>query len=105
VVWDSISSSNMAYGSIIYFWSTHLHDLIKKSGGKLDKRDFQKYTRMIVKGLHCIREKGYIHCDLKLENILVFSSSDGASSEKITDFGLSKIPGDLNVLMTKKFDF
>jgi serine/threonine protein kinase len=48
----------------------------------------------------------YVHCDLKPENILVFSSPDGASkSVKISDFGLSKIPGDLNELMTKRYDF
>jgi serine/threonine protein kinase len=83
-----------------------LHDLIQKSGGKLDERDIKIYTRMILRGLRCIHEKGYVHCDLKPENILVFSSPNGASkSVKITDFGLSKIPGDLNELMTKKYDF
>jgi serine/threonine protein kinase len=83
-----------------------LHDLIQKSGGKLDERDIKKYTRMILRGLHCIHEKGYVHCDLKPENILVFSSPDSASkSVKITNFGLSKIPGDLNELMTKIYDF
>jgi serine/threonine protein kinase len=105
MVWDSISVLNMAYGSIIYLWSTHLHDLRKKSGGKLDESDFQKYTRMIVKGLRCINKKGYVHCDLKPENIIVFSSPNGASSIKITDFGLSKITRDLYVLVTKRFDF
>lgn len=60
---------------------------------------------MIVKGLHCIHEKGYVHCDLKLENILVFSFPDDGSSRKITDFGLSKIPRDLDELMTKCFGF
>ncbi|XP_059442013.1 mitogen-activated protein kinase kinase kinase 20-like [Corylus avellana] len=84
-----------------------LHDLIQTSGGKLDEIDVKKYTRMILKGLRCIHEKGYVHCDLKPENILVFSSPHGARSKsvKITDFGLSKIPGDLNELMTKRYDF
>ncbi|XP_059451410.1 mitogen-activated protein kinase kinase kinase 17-like [Corylus avellana] len=35
-----------------------LHDLIQRSGGKLDERDVQKFTRMILKGLRCIHEKG-----------------------------------------------
>ncbi|KAE8038039.1 hypothetical protein FH972_010585 [Carpinus fangiana] len=83
-----------------------LHDLIQKSGGKLDERDVKKYTRMILRGLRCIHEKGYVHCDLKPENILVFSSpNDTSRSVKITDFGLSKIPGDLNELMIKRYDF
>jgi serine/threonine protein kinase len=42
-----------------------LHDLIQKSGGKLDERDIKKYTRMILRGLRCIHENGYVHCDLK----------------------------------------
>jgi serine/threonine protein kinase len=83
-----------------------LHDLIQRSGGKLDECDVQKCTRMILKGLRCIHEKGYVHCDLKPENILVFPSPDGrGSSVKITDFGLSKIPGDLNELVTKRYQF
>lgn len=54
-----------------------LEDLIKKTGGKLVEYDVQRYTRMIVKGLRCIHEKGYVHCDLKPANILVFRSKDG----------------------------
>ncbi|XP_059445409.1 mitogen-activated protein kinase kinase kinase 20-like [Corylus avellana] len=75
---------------------------------KLDEIDIQKYTRMILRGFRCIQyEKGYVHCDLNPENILVFSSLDCASKsvKMITDFGLSKIPGDLNELMTKRYDF
>jgi serine/threonine protein kinase len=82
-----------------------LHDLMEKSGGKLQEGDVQKYTRMILKGLHCIHERGYVHCDLKPENILVFYSPNGASYVKITDFGLSKIPGDKNELITRKSVF
>lgn len=60
-----------------------LHDLMERSGGKLQERDVQKYTRMILKGLHCIHEKGYVQCDLKPENILVFYSRDGARRQAI----------------------
>jgi serine/threonine protein kinase len=79
-----------------------LLDLIKKSGGKMQENDVKKYTRMILKGLRCMHEKGFVHCDLKPENILAFPSPCGASYVKITDFGLSKIPGDLNELIKKK---
>ncbi|XP_059436926.1 mitogen-activated protein kinase kinase kinase 20-like [Corylus avellana] len=83
-----------------------LLDLIKKSGGKIQENEVKKYTRMIVKGLRCMHEKGFVHCDLKPENILVFPSPDGASYVKITDFGLSKIPEDPNELITTtKFSF
>jgi serine/threonine protein kinase len=66
--------------------------------------DIQKFTRMILKGLRCIHKKGYVHCDLKPVNVLVFPSLDGHGSRvKITDFGLSKIPRDLNELLTIKY--
>ncbi|KAJ7975116.1 Protein kinase-like protein [Quillaja saponaria] len=57
--------------------------------------DVQNYTRMILKGLQCIHAKGYVHCDLKPSNVLVFPSKDGCPCRlKITDFGLSKEPGE-----------
>ena len=70
-----------------------LLDLIKNSdGGKLQESSIQSYTRMILKGLSHIHEKGYVHCDLKPENILVFPSRWGTKL-KIADFGLSKKAG------------
>jgi serine/threonine protein kinase len=36
-----------------------LLDLIKKSGGKMQENNVKKYTRMILKGLHCMHEKGF----------------------------------------------
>ncbi|KAI9181934.1 hypothetical protein LWI28_020207 [Acer negundo] len=47
-----------------------LSDLIKKHGGRLPEREVQDYTRMILKGLCGVHEKGYVHCDLKPDNIL-----------------------------------
>lgn len=62
-------------------------------------RDF---TRMLLEGLADIHGRGYVHCDLKPANILVFPSccvnNNGAwitSHElKISDFGLSRRDGD-----------
>ncbi|KAB1207489.1 Serine/threonine-protein kinase BCK1/SLK1/SSP31 [Morella rubra] len=82
-----------------------LLDVMKKNGGRLQEPDVQRYTRMIVKGLRCIHEKGYVHCDLKPANVLVFCSEDGASSVKIADFGLSKIPGEENEFVRRNFTF
>ncbi|KAK7839688.1 mitogen-activated protein kinase kinase kinase 17 [Quercus suber] len=83
-----------------------LEDLIKKSGGKLVEYDVQRYTRMIVKGLRCIHEKGYVHCDLKPANILVFRSKAGrGNAVKIADFGISKIPREENGFVKRKFCF
>ncbi|XP_052886989.1 mitogen-activated protein kinase kinae kinase MCK1-like [Gossypium arboreum] len=43
---------------------------MNKYGGKIPERDANCYTQMILEGLLDIHEKGLIHSDLKLGNIL-----------------------------------
>ncbi|TXG64318.1 hypothetical protein EZV62_011312 [Acer yangbiense] len=71
-----------------------LSDLIKKRGGHLPEREVQDYTMMILKGLCGVHEKGYVHCDLKPDNILVLPLQDGTNYLKIADFGLAKESGE-----------
>ncbi|XP_042506076.1 mitogen-activated protein kinase kinase kinase 20-like [Macadamia integrifolia] len=70
-----------------------LADLLKKSGGALVESDARRYTRSILRGLHCIHERGFVHCDIKPQNILVYSAPDGSDDVKIADFGLAKKAG------------
>ncbi|KAF2309336.1 hypothetical protein GH714_001665 [Hevea brasiliensis] len=67
-----------------------LADLINKYGGKIPECDVRRYTRMILKGLSSIHNNGYVHCDLKPANILVFPSDQQDFQLKIADFGLAK---------------
>ncbi|TXG69222.1 hypothetical protein EZV62_004157 [Acer yangbiense] len=71
-----------------------LSDLIKKRGGRLPEHEVQDYTRMILKGLCGVHKNGYVHCDLKPDNILVLPLQDGTNYLKIADFGLAKEPGE-----------
>ena len=74
-----------------------LSNLIKNEyGGKIHESHLQSYTRMMLKGLAYIHEKGFVHCDLKPDNILVFPSRFGISL-KIADFGLSKKAGECQI--------
>ncbi|KAF2309416.1 hypothetical protein GH714_002132 [Hevea brasiliensis] len=73
-----------------------LADLINKYGGKIPKCDVRRYTRMILKGLSSIHDNGYVHCDLKPANILVFPSDQQDFQLKIADFGLAKEPDEGN---------
>ncbi|XP_020266864.1 mitogen-activated protein kinase kinase kinase 3-like [Asparagus officinalis] len=50
----------------------------------------RRHARSILEGLRFIHGKGYVHCDIKPENILV--SGDGGV--KIADFGLAKRRGE-----------
>ncbi|XVF74361.1 hypothetical protein PTKIN_Ptkin13bG0104500 [Pterospermum kingtungense] len=70
--------------------------MIYKYGGKIPESDVISYTRMILEGLCRIHEKGYVHCDVKPENILVYPSHQPGSlpTLKIADFGAAKEPGE-----------
>lgn len=81
----------------------NLSDLIRNSGGALPESDVKLYTRMVVKGLCHIHEKGYVHCDIKSNNILVFPLEGGGNEVKIADFGLSKRVGEERALQLPQF--
>lgn len=66
-----------------------LADQIKKNGGRLPEQDVRRYARAVLKGLGFVHAKGFVHCDVKLANVLVFEN--GAA--KIADFGLAKKAG------------
>ncbi|XP_022774051.1 mitogen-activated protein kinase kinase kinase 17-like [Durio zibethinus] len=75
----------------------NLLDLMsKKYGGKIPECDVKCYVRMLLEGIRDIHQRGYVHCDLKPANILVFPSDQygSISSLKIADFGLVRRPGE-----------
>ncbi|CAI9770184.1 unnamed protein product [Fraxinus pennsylvanica] len=69
-----------------------LADLIKNKEGKMPESHIACYTYMLLKGLSHVHEKGFVHCDMKPDNILVFPNEHGSTihSLKIADFGLAK---------------
>ncbi|PNX76356.1 mitogen-activated protein kinase kinase kinase 3-like protein, partial [Trifolium pratense] len=66
-----------------------LFDQLKNYGGKLPETLVRCYTRSILEGLKYVHENDFVHCDVKLQNILVFE--DG--NVKLSDFGLAKEKG------------
>ncbi|KAK1410274.1 hypothetical protein QVD17_36809 [Tagetes erecta] len=48
--------------------------------------DVRRYTKSVLKGLEFIHRNGFVHCDIKPENILLFSDD----SVKVADFGLAR---------------
>ncbi|XP_038694846.1 serine/threonine-protein kinase 24-like [Tripterygium wilfordii] len=65
-----------------------LADHIKKSG-RLPVEQIKNYTRQLRLGLAHIHESGYVHCDIKPDNVLLAPSGDDFVA-KIADFGLAK---------------
>lgn len=69
---------------------------------KLPDSMIREFTSMIVEGVVSIHSHGYVHCDLKPDNILVFPSKEYEDlyDLKISDFGIcvedGKVPDHWN---------
>ncbi|KAL3626812.1 hypothetical protein CASFOL_029384 [Castilleja foliolosa] len=90
---DGITSENgeKLYNVFLeYAGGGNLADKVKDSGfGGLTEFEVRLYTKALLKGLKYIHDSGYVHCDFKLQNILL--CADG--SPRIADFGLAKRAG------------
>nr|XP_011464683.1 PREDICTED: mitogen-activated protein kinase kinase kinase 1-like [Fragaria vesca subsp. vesca] len=68
--------------------------LIKNVGGGLPQRDVRRYTRDILQGIAYMHKCGYVHCDLKPENVLLVENEDEDVPRriiaKVADLGLAK---------------
>ncbi|XP_057968165.1 mitogen-activated protein kinase kinase kinase 20-like [Malania oleifera] len=71
--------------------------LIKKHtavAALIPQSDVRAYARALLRGLRHIHARGYVHCDLKPDNILLFLPNSGSAVAKfvpkIADFGLAK---------------
>ncbi|CAI9766173.1 unnamed protein product [Fraxinus pennsylvanica] len=86
----------MAYNLLLEYGSGGtLSDRIKKLGGNgLSESEVRVYARSILQGLNHIHGIGYVHCDLKPDNVLLVHSGrrtrDYVFRAKIGDFGLAK---------------
>ncbi|KAL6499231.1 hypothetical protein OROHE_026259 [Orobanche hederae] len=64
-----------------------LADKLKTSGDRrLKEYEVRRYAKALLRGLSYIHKFGYVHCDLKLENILLCPKG----VVKIADFGLAR---------------
>ncbi|KAI9089267.1 hypothetical protein K1719_029546 [Acacia pycnantha] len=89
---DSTFENGVHYYNLFleYAAAGSLADHLKIRGGRLPESDVRRYTRSIVQGLTHIHANGFVHCDIKLPNILLFANGD----VKIADFGLAKTSGE-----------
>ncbi|KAI8550209.1 hypothetical protein RHMOL_Rhmol06G0087200 [Rhododendron molle] len=58
--------------------------------GRLSEAEARKYFQQLIDGVDYCHSKGVYHRDLKPENLLL----DSQGNLKISDFGLSALPGD-----------
>ena len=87
------NGENMVYNLLFEYASGGtLCGLIEKSGGSgLPESDVKRYAKSILQGLNHVHDCGYVHCDLKPENVLLVSAATGESFvAKIGDLGLAR---------------
>ncbi|XP_050372808.1 mitogen-activated protein kinase kinase kinase 17-like [Argentina anserina] len=60
--------------------------------GRLSDSEIKLFTKSLLSGLHCIHDKGFVHCDIKPDNILLVIDVTSPVNfvAKIADFGLTK---------------
>ncbi|XP_062087103.1 mitogen-activated protein kinase kinase kinase 20-like [Humulus lupulus] len=70
-----------------------LFDHIETSPLYNESEQVKQYIKSILMGVMCIHEKGFVHCDLKPDNILLVKEKedDDFYVAKISDFGLAKM--------------
>ncbi|KAI3761470.1 hypothetical protein L1987_51887 [Smallanthus sonchifolius] len=84
-------SGQMVYNLLLEYGSGgNLADLIKNNGKGLPELDVRRYARSILHGLSHIHKRGYVHCDLKPQNVMLVTNYEGDFVAKIGDFGLAK---------------
>ncbi|KAJ7952845.1 Protein kinase-like protein [Quillaja saponaria] len=73
---------------------------LKYCSCRLSESDVRRYTASILEGLRHIHAEGFVHCDIKLQNILMFDNGE----IKIADFGVAKKTGDKQSNGDNKFE-
>ncbi|KAK1360405.1 Protein kinase domain-containing protein [Heracleum sosnowskyi] len=75
-----------------------LEEFLRFRGGKISEFEASYYTNMLLKGLSHVHKKGFVHCDMKPGNILVFPYKHPSVlvkySPKLADFGSAKRAGE-----------
>ncbi len=73
----------------------NLGDLMKKTNYKgLELQNVVKFSRQIAHAIKYIHRNNFIHCDLKLQNIVMVNSKK--CKIKILDFGISRVDEKIN---------
>ncbi|KAK1370544.1 Protein kinase domain-containing protein [Heracleum sosnowskyi] len=97
---ESIEDGTEYYNLVLeYDDSGSLGQLLRRDGC-ITEFEASLYAYMLLKGLSHVRKKGYVHCDIKPDNILIFDNIPkkykGAVKYnlKIADFGLTKKAGE-----------
>ncbi|VVB05861.1 unnamed protein product [Arabis nemorensis] len=100
IVYDETMPLNVKVSSVYMELAPHgsLLDMIAKAGEILPEKVAGYCILQVLEGLRDLHRDGYVHCDLKAENILIFPSyTHGELCDlKLADFSLAKEPNGPN---------
>ena len=87
-----VETPNLAI--VMEYMQTSLFDEIHINDSDLSEEDRLSILRETSSGLQYLHGKKIAHCDMKSQNVLLDIDTEGTSSMKIADFGLSMIKSD-----------
>jgi len=89
---DVFETIGHIYIAMEYLPGGDLLSYFKTKKNKINEERVCQIVRQIANALQYMKERGIIHRDLKLENVLLVDNND-QSDVKIADFGLSSLQG------------
>ncbi|XP_031120472.1 mitogen-activated protein kinase kinase kinase 17-like [Ipomoea triloba] len=93
----SVEHGNIVYNLLLeYAPGGTLQGLINSQEGFFSEHEASLYAYQLLKGIQEVHRLGFVHCDLKPNNVLLFPCSCGCGLNqlKIGDFRLSKVAGE-----------
>ena len=104
---ESFVEEGYFYIVLEYAKEGNLLDYLNKHNSELKLADKLQIFLEICKGLEVLHSKGILHRDLKCENVLLSTDSDGKLLVKLADFGASRdvtnVTGKLTLIGTPSY--
>ncbi|KAI4381650.1 hypothetical protein MLD38_007707 [Melastoma candidum] len=66
---------------------------LDRAGPIVPEGVLRRYARHLLRALGYVHSRGFVHCDVKPQNILLFPGRGGGMVAKLADFGLAKRVG------------
>jgi eukaryotic-like serine/threonine-protein kinase len=79
---------------IPYLVMEHVRGQHLSSKRRMSMRQAATLVRQVLNGLDALHSTGIVHADVKTNNILVESKSDGSHVARLVDFGLAHVDGE-----------
>lgn len=90
---ESLEDGTEYYNLVLEYADKGSLGQLLRRGGCITEFEASVYACMLLKGLSRVHKKGYVHCDIKPDDILIFDNIPNNVVKynlKIADFGVAK---------------